>query len=87
MIVNGTHLDLVTPAGPMRTYVYTPEPPRDGRRKFPGLILYSEIFQQTEPIRRLALQFASQGHVVLVPEATFSGAIAALLKNEVGLAL
>src|SRR5262245_9511134 len=68
MIVNGTHLDLVTPTGPMRTYVYTPESPRNGRLKFPGLILYSEIFQQTDPIRRLAIQFASQGHVVMVPE-------------------
>jgi carboxymethylenebutenolidase len=68
MIVNGSHADLVTPTGPMRTYVYEPEAPRNARGKFPGLILYSEIFQQTEPIRRLALQFASQGHVVMVPE-------------------
>src|SRR5947209_20347797 len=68
MIVNGSLVDLVTPTGPMRTYVYEPEAPRNTRGKFPGLVLYSEIFQQTEPIRRLALQFASQGHVVLVPE-------------------
>lgn len=68
MIVNGSLVDLVTPTGPMRTYVYEPEAPRNTRGKFPGLVLYSEIFQQTEPIRRLALQFASQGHVVMVPE-------------------
>jgi len=68
MLVNGSHADLVTPTGPMRTYVYEPEAPRNARGKFPGLILYSEIFQQTDPIRRLALQFASQGHVVMVPE-------------------
>jgi len=67
MIVSASHLDLKTPTGPMRTYVYAPEPPR-GPAKFPGLFLYSEIFQQTDPIRRLAVQFASQGYVVLVPE-------------------
>jgi carboxymethylenebutenolidase len=37
-------------------------------RKYPGLPLYSEIFQQTGPIRRLAVQFAGQGFVVTVPE-------------------
>lgn len=68
MIVQDSHLDLDTPTGPMRTYVYTPAPPRGLPAQFPGLILYSEIFQQTEPIRRLAVQFAGQGYVVFVPE-------------------
>jgi carboxymethylenebutenolidase len=68
MIVTESHLDLETPTGPMRTYAYVPSPPRDRPEKFPGLFLYSEIFQQTEPIRRLAVQFAGQGYVVLVPE-------------------
>jgi carboxymethylenebutenolidase len=52
----------------MRTYVYAPASPRGTPSKFPGLFLYSEIFQQTEPIRRLALNFAGQGYVVMVPE-------------------
>ena len=68
MIVSDSHLDLATPTGPMRTYCYVPSPPRGTPTKFPGLFLYSEIFQQTDPIRRLAIQFASQGYVVLVPE-------------------
>ncbi len=60
-------LDLPTPTGPMRTYVYRP---REGRTRlhYPGLVFYSEIFQQTPPIRRLAEQFAGQGFVVMVPE-------------------
>ncbi len=68
MHVTASQLDLDTAAGPMRTYVY--EPLRGDRppRQFPGLILYSEIFQQTEPIRRLAVQFASRGYIVMVPE-------------------
>lgn len=66
MIVQDSYLDLATPTCPMRTYVYAPAPPKPA--KFPGLILYSEIFQQTEPIRRLAVQFAGQGYLVFVPE-------------------
>ncbi|MEO6326487.1 MAG: dienelactone hydrolase family protein, partial [Thermoanaerobaculia bacterium] len=53
--------------GPMRTFVYEPGEGKPARR-FPGLLLYSEIFQQTPPIRRLALQFAGHGFVVMVPE-------------------
>jgi carboxymethylenebutenolidase len=61
-------VDLPTPTGPMRTYVYRPSVGGRASRSFPGLVLYSEIFQQTQPIRRLAVQFASQGYVVMVPE-------------------
>jgi len=64
MIVTDSVADVSTPTGPMRTYFYTPNPvvPR------PGLVLYSEIFQQTPPVRRFALQFASLGYLVAVPE-------------------
>jgi carboxymethylenebutenolidase len=31
-------------------------------------VLYSEIFQLTAPVRRLAVQFASLGYVVMAPE-------------------
>jgi carboxymethylenebutenolidase len=68
MNVSSSFVDLPTPTGPMRTYVY--EPVVEGRppRSYPGLVLYSEIFQQTEPISRLAVQFSGQGYVVMVPE-------------------
>ncbi len=65
MIVKSESRDLDTPTGAMRTYVYTPA---DTDRKFPGLILYPEIFQQTGPITRLSMQFASHGYVVMAPE-------------------
>jgi carboxymethylenebutenolidase len=68
MIVRDDVLDLLTPTGPMRTYVYQPRDPHRPEHRFPGLVLYSEIFQQTAPVRRLAVQFAGQGFVVLVPE-------------------
>lgn len=66
MLVRDEVHDLATPTGPMRSYVYVPQ--GSAGKTFPGVVLYSEIFQQTEPIRRLALQFAGQGYVVLVPE-------------------
>ena len=68
MIVSDTTLDVTTPTGPMRTYVYAPAASHRPERRYPGLVLYSEIFQQTDPIRRLAITFASQGMVVMVPE-------------------
>jgi carboxymethylenebutenolidase len=68
MNVQDSHVDLQTPTGVMRTYLYTPVEAGRPARKYPGLPLYSEIFQQTEPIRRLAVHFASQGFVVMVPE-------------------
>ena len=52
----------------MRTYVYSPQSPNGQPRRDSGLVLYSEIFQQTAPVRRLAVQFASLGYLVMVPE-------------------
>jgi carboxymethylenebutenolidase len=56
--------DVQTPSGPMRTFVLRPTAP--GR--YPGLILFSEIFQVTGPIRRTAALLAGHGFVVAVPE-------------------
>jgi carboxymethylenebutenolidase len=53
-----------TPTGPMRTFVFRPA--AEGR--YPGLVLFSEIFQVTGPIRRSAAMFAGNGYVVAVPE-------------------
>ena len=39
-----------------------------GTGPFPALILYSEIFQVTGPIRRTARRLASRGYLVAVPE-------------------
>ncbi len=41
-------------------------PAIDGR--FPGVLLFSEIYQVTSPIRRLAAMLAGNGYVVAVPE-------------------
>lgn len=57
-------VDVVTPTGPMRTYVLRPV----ASKTFPAVILYSEIFQMTGPIRRMAAFLAGHGYLVAVPE-------------------
>ena len=65
MIITDTEsADLDTLTGLMRTYVFRPV--AEGR--YPGLVLFSEIFQVTGPIRRTAAMLASHGFVVAVPE-------------------
>jgi carboxymethylenebutenolidase len=56
--------DIPTPTGTMRTYVLKPAAPG----KYPGIVLYSEIFQVTGPIRRTAAYLAGHGFVVAIPE-------------------
>jgi carboxymethylenebutenolidase len=65
MIVTDTeYVDLPTPSGAMRTHIV--KPVTEGR--YPGIVLYSEIFQVTAPIRRMAMQLAGHGYIVAVPE-------------------
>ncbi|MBI4658395.1 MAG: dienelactone hydrolase family protein [Verrucomicrobia bacterium] len=56
--------DLQTPSGPMRTYIFRPA--AEGR--YPGILLFSEIFQVTGPIRRTAAMLAGHGFLVAAPE-------------------
>ena len=63
-IQDNEFIELATPTGPMRTHVFRP---RAGGR-YPGILLYSEIFQVTAPIRRTAALLAGHGYIVAVPE-------------------
>ena len=49
---------------PMRVYVAAPRP----EGTYPGVLLYSEIFQLTGPIRRSVERLAGYGFVVAAPE-------------------
>ena len=57
-------IDLPTLSGPMRTHIVCPA----AEGKYPAIILFSEIFQVTAPIRRMAAQLAGHGYLVAVPE-------------------
>ena len=58
--------DIAVPGsgGVMRLHLFRPAVP--GR--FPGVLFFSEIYQVTGPIARLAALVAGQGYVVAVPE-------------------
>jgi carboxymethylenebutenolidase len=64
IIKDNESVQLSTPNGPMRTYIFRPV--AEGR--YPGILFYSEIFQVTAPIRRTAAMLAGHGFVVAVPE-------------------
>ena len=59
-----TFVDLPTASGPMRTHLFIPT----GEGRYPAVIFYSEIYQMTGPIRRMALALAGHGFLVAVPE-------------------
>lgn len=64
MIIQNHIEDLMTATGVMRTTVYRPV----AKGRFPCVVFYSEIFQQTAPVARTASILAGHGFVVLVPE-------------------
>ena len=56
--------DIDTASGIMRLHLLRPTRPGG----FAGVVLFSEIYQVTDPIRRLGAMIAGLGHVVAVPE-------------------
>lgn len=64
MLIKEDFVDVETPGGPMRLHRFFPS----GGGPFPGLVLFSEIFQVTAPIKRTARLLASYGYIVAAPE-------------------
>ena len=63
-IIQSESVEVTTAYGPMRMQVIHPAAP--GR--YPGLVFYSEIFQITAPVQRMAATLAGHGYVVAIPE-------------------
>lgn len=82
IIKDDEFVDLETPSGAMRAHVFRPAAPG----KYPGILLFSEIFQVTGPIRRTAALLAGNGFVVAAPEIyhEFEEAGTALAYDEAG---
>ncbi|KAJ3806000.1 dienelactone hydrolase [Lentinula aff. lateritia] len=51
----------------LRIFVISPSIPKYPQAKFPGVVVFSEIYQVTGPVERFASQIASQGFVVACP--------------------
>jgi carboxymethylenebutenolidase len=66
MILEESVVQLTTKSGPMQVHVARPLTLAPAR--YPGVVLFSEIFQRTGPIRRMAAMLAGHGLIVLVPE-------------------
>jgi carboxymethylenebutenolidase len=65
--ITTTNVELTIGGCPCRTYVAAPKPAQAGV-PYPGILLYSEIFQLTGPICRTANRLAGHGFVVAAPE-------------------
>ena len=64
MLVTTEYSDIRVAGDPMRVFVASPR----ARGDFPGIILYSDIFQLTGPMLRAATRLAGYGFVVAAPE-------------------
>ncbi|HEY9126882.1 MAG TPA: dienelactone hydrolase family protein [Acidobacteriaceae bacterium] len=64
MIIVEEQVELTTPYGPMRTHIRKPA----AAGRYPGIVFYSEIFQVTGPVDRIAAYLAGHGYIVAMPE-------------------
>ncbi|KAJ9125664.1 hypothetical protein QFC22_000626 [Naganishia vaughanmartiniae] len=68
MLIKQSHRDVPTKAGgTMRVFIIEPHVPEYPSAKFPGCVVFSEIYQVTGPVERFAGNIASQGFVVACP--------------------
>lgn len=68
MLITKTHHDIsskLSPNGsPNRIFIIAPVISGYPKATFPGVVVFSEIYQVTGPVERFAGQIASQGYVV-----------------------
>ncbi|KAJ7254061.1 dienelactone hydrolase [Mycena haematopus] len=70
MLINKEFHDIPSPLDggrPIRVFVISPVVPNYPQAKFPGVVVFSEIYQVTGPVERFAGSIASQGYVVACP--------------------
>ncbi|KAK0651189.1 Alpha/Beta hydrolase protein [Cercophora newfieldiana] len=71
MLIQESHADVQTTANgkttSMRIFVFHPTIPGYPNARFPGVVLFSEIYQVTGPVARFARQIAGQGYIVAAP--------------------
>jgi carboxymethylenebutenolidase len=64
LVINSEYIDIFSGGSPMRMFVACPR----AEGKFPGILLYSDIFQLTGPMLRSCARLAGYGYVVAAPE-------------------
>ncbi|KAL1410076.1 hypothetical protein Q8F55_004079 [Vanrija albida] len=71
MLIKTSYHDIPTKAngraGTIRIFIIEPNVPDYPEAKFPGCVVFSEIYQVTGPVERFAGNIASEGYVVALP--------------------
>ncbi|KAI2473442.1 dienelactone hydrolase [Annulohypoxylon bovei var. microspora] len=71
MLINESEVDVQTNVDgketSMRIFVFHPTISQYPNARFPGVVLFSEIYQVTGPVARFARQIAGQGYIVAAP--------------------
>lgn len=68
MLLKESYVDLPHPAGTsMRLHLIHPTIPHYPQARFPAVLVFSEIYQVTGPVSRVAKQIAGQGYIVACP--------------------
>ncbi|PHH66673.1 hypothetical protein CDD81_6510 [Ophiocordyceps australis] len=71
MLIKESHVDVPTSANnknsSMRIFLFHPTVPGYPKARFPGVCLFSEIYQVTGPVARFARQIAGHGYIVAAP--------------------
>jgi hypothetical protein len=64
MLIKESHVDIQTSTTPMRLFLFEPIIPSGHKARFPGLAVFTEIYQVTAPITRFCRQLAGHGFIV-----------------------
>ncbi|KAI7236640.1 alpha/beta-hydrolase [Hortaea werneckii] len=68
MLVTESFKDVPTKhGGDMRIFLFHPSIPNYPKATFPGVVVFSEIYQVTGPVQRFARQIAGHGYIVAAP--------------------
>ncbi|GAB1313642.1 Dienelactone hydrolase domain-containing protein [Madurella fahalii] len=71
MLIKESYADVQTSANgkesSMRIFLFHPTIPGYPNARFPGVVVFSEIYQVTGPVARFARQIAGQGYIVAAP--------------------
>ncbi|GAA6035956.1 hypothetical protein JCM8097_005184 [Rhodosporidiobolus ruineniae] len=67
MLIEQEQVEVQTATGPMTIYIVKPKIAGYPNAKFPGVVVWSEIYQVTGPVLRFAQQIAAQGYVCALP--------------------
>nr|OQO16570.1 hypothetical protein B0A51_15048 [Rachicladosporium sp. CCFEE 5018] len=68
MLIIESRKDVPTKAGgDMRVFLFHPSIPNYPKANFPGVVVFSEIYQVTGPVARFCRQIASHGYICAAP--------------------